>query len=137
MKSLFDYINEEKIQPNGFCILKPGFDDYYENWFDKLTNHYGWKILKQKKIKMTKDQAAELYKPHKDKDFFNDLCDYMSSDYCWCCSCYKDCEDPIENMSKLKYYIRDEWGKSEMKNVMHSSDSLDNVRRESKICLDY
>ena len=36
-------------------------------------------------------------------------------------------------MKKLKDKARDAWGKSEMKNAMHSSDSLKNVERESKI----
>ena len=69
------------------------------------------------------------------KDFYKDLCDYMSSGECLCCSCHKDCEDPIEDMKKLKDKVRENWGKDEMKNGMHSSDSLENVNRESKICL--
>lgn len=136
MKTLQQFIKEKQMEPNGFAILKPGFGDYYDNWIDKLRNHYGWEILQLKKMKLSREKAAELYKVHKDKDFYNDLCDYMSSDWCWCCSCHKDCDDPIENMSKLKDYVRDEWGKSEMKNAMHSSDSLSNVKRETKICFD-
>lgn len=128
------FIKEQNIEPNGFCILKPEFGDYYDNWMDKLTNQYGWEILKQKKLQLSKEQAAELYKQHKDKDFYKDLCDYMSSGECCCCSCYKECDDPIEDMGKLKDYVRDEWGKSEMKNAMHSSDSLENVKREINVC---
>lgn len=134
MKTLIQFIKEQSIEPNGFCILKPEFGDYYDNWMDKLTNQYGWEILKQKKFQLSKEQAAELYKMHKDKDFYNDLCDYMSSGECYCCSCYKDCDDPIKDMGKLKDYVRDEWGKSEMKNAMHSSDSLENVKREVNVC---
>ena len=37
------------------------------------------------------------------------------------------------HMKKLKNKARDAWGKSEMKNAMHSSDSLENVKRESKV----
>ena len=36
-------------------------------------------------------------------------------------------------MDKLKDKVRDMWGKSEMRNAMHSSDSLKNVKRETKI----
>ena len=39
-------------------------------------------------------------------------------------------------MDKLKDQIRNKWSKDDMKNVMHSSDSLQNVKRESKIIFD-
>ena len=38
-------------------------------------------------------------------------------------------------MKEIKHHFRDKYGKDEMKNCMHSSDSLDNVKRESKIIL--
>ena len=55
---------------------------------------------------------------------------------CLCCKCYKECNNPIEEMDKLKDQIRNKWGKDDMKNAMHSSDSLQNVKRESKIIFD-
>ena len=36
-------------------------------------------------------------------------------------------------MKSLKDNIRKQWGINEMKNAMNSSDSIDNVIRESKI----
>ena len=56
---------------------------------------------------LNKEQSKQLYSPHKDKDFYKDLCDYMSSGECLCCSCHKDCEDPIEDMKKLKDKVRE------------------------------
>ena len=50
-------------------------------------------------------------------------------------TCKKLCNDPIQDMNIFKDKIRSEWGKDEMKNAMHSSDSLENVIRESKICM--
>ena len=35
-----------------------------------------------------------------------------------------------------KDQIRNKWSKDDMKNAMHSSDSLQNVKRESKIIFD-
>ena len=70
----------------------------------------------------------------KNSSFYNDLCDYMCSGDCVCCSCYKDCKDPIKDMDTIKQNVRKVWGKDDMKNAMHSSDSLDNVKRESNIC---
>lgn len=133
MKTLIQYIKESNIELNGFCILKPEFLDHTDD-FLALLNNNDWKIIQKKKLLLTKDQAKDLYRPHKDKDFYKDLCDYMSSGECLCCSCYKDCDNPIEDMKKLKDKVRKNWGKDEMKNGMHSSDSLENVNRESKIC---
>lgn len=133
MKTLIQYIKESNIELNGFCILKPEFLDHTDD-FLALLNNNGWKIIQKKKLLLTKDQAKDLYSLHKDKDFYKDLCDYMSSGECLCCSCYKDCDNPIEDMKKLKDKVRKNWGKDEMKNGMHSSDSLENVNRESKIC---
>ena len=132
MKTLIQFIKEQSAELNAFVILKPEFLKYEQQWLDMLTNN-DWQIIQKKKLKLTHEQAEELYKMHKDKDFYKDLCDYMSSDDCICCTCHKDCKDPINEMKKLKDKARDTWGKSEMKNAMHSSDSLKNVERESKI----
>ena len=37
------------------------------------------KILKTKKVKITKEEASEFYKVHQTKPFYNDLCNYLSS----------------------------------------------------------
>ena len=132
MKTLIQFIKEQSAELNAFVILKPEFLKYEQQWLDMLTNN-DWQIIQKKKLKLTHEQAEELYKMHKDKDFYKDLCDYMSSDDCICCACHKDCKDPIKEMKKLKDKARDAWGKSKMKNAMHSSDSLKNVERESKI----
>lgn len=133
MKSLTQYILEQNSSElNGFVILKPEFLKYEKQWLDLLQNN-GWQIIQKKKLKLTHEQAEELYVMHKDKDFYKDLCDYMCSDDCICCTCHKQVNDPIKDMNKLKDKARDTWGKSEMKNAMHSSDSLENVKRESNI----
>ena len=132
MKTLIQFIKEQNAELNAFVILKPEFLKYEQQWLDMLKNN-DWQIIQKKKLKLTHAQAEELYKMHKDKDFYKDLCNYMSSDDCICCTCHKDCADPITEMKKLKHKARDAWGKSEMKNAMHSSDNLENVKRESKV----
>ena len=37
------------------------------------------KILKSKKVKISKEEASEFYKVHQTKPFYNDLCAYLSS----------------------------------------------------------
>lgn len=134
MLSLSQYIlNESKDDYlNGFVILKPEFLNHKDEWL-KILQDNEWDILDKQTLTLSNEQAKELYKMHKDKDFYDDLCKYMSSGECLCCKCYKECADPIEQMDKIKDDIRKKWGKDDMKNAMHSSDSLQNAARESKI----
>lgn len=117
---------------NGFVILKPGFLSHESDFLTLLSNN-GWRILQKKRGTLTQEQAEALYFMHKDKDFYNNLCDYMSSGDSLSCSCQKDCNNPIKDMSTLKDKVRYQWGEDDMKNAMHSSDSIDNVERESNI----
>ena len=39
----------------------------------------GLKIVKSKKVQITKDEAAEFYKVHQTKPFYQKLCAYLSS----------------------------------------------------------
>lgn len=121
-------------KPNGFCLLKPGFLEHEDEFCDML-NKNGWEILNKKRVLLTPDQASTLYINLEKEPFYNKLCDYMSSDDCVCCTCINESsKDPIGDMKQLKECVREMWGKDDMKNAMHSSDSEDNVIRESKIC---
>ena len=134
MKSLTNYICEAMQKKfNGFAILKPEFLDIQDDFEDMLEDN-GWKISDLTKIKMSLDDAKNLYKSHEKEDFYDDLCKYMSSGKCIAYELYKNCEDPIKDLKKLKDKVRDKWGKDDMKNCMHSSDSKENVEREADIC---
>ena len=134
MKSLVQYIKESQLEMNGFVILKPEFLEWEDPWLDLLKNK-GWQIIQKKKCQLSNDQCKELYKMHKGKPFYDDLCKYMSSDKCICCSCYKKCDNPIKEMKDIKDIVREKWGIDDMKNAMHSSDSLENVNRENNIIM--
>jgi nucleoside diphosphate kinase len=97
-KTFFESESVSKL--NGFCILKPEFLNHEEDFLKMLSNN-GWKVVQKDKRKLTQQEAQELYKMHKNKDFYNDLCKYMSSSECLCCSCYKDCKDPIKEIDSL------------------------------------
>ena len=132
MKNITDYIIESQTNVNGFVILKPGFINHYDELHSTLVNNK-WDVLDTAPITLTLPQAQELYLMHKEKDFYNDLCKYMSSGKCICMKCYKKCNDPIEQMASIKDEFRKNYEKDEMRNCMHSSDSLENVKREAKI----
>jgi len=133
-KKTYSSINESENTPklNGFVILKPEFLDHEEDFYKLLKNN-GWDIIQKVKRTLSQEEAEELYKRHKEKPFYNDLCKYMASGDCICCICHKDCKDPIKDMDAIKDKVRNTWGKDKMRNGMHSSDTLDNVNRESKL----
>ena len=61
-------------------IIKPdaverNLENRIKNFFEKNN----LKILKIKKVKISKEEASEFYKVHQTKPFYNDLCDYLSS----------------------------------------------------------
>ena len=61
-------------------IIKP--DAVERNLVEDIKNIFtknNLKIKDSKKIHITKDEAAEFYKVHQSKPFYNDLCAYLSS----------------------------------------------------------
>ena len=61
-------------------IIKPDAVD--RNLIDEIKSIFiknQLKILDSKKIHISKDEAAEFYKVHQSKPFYNDLCAYLSS----------------------------------------------------------
>ena len=61
-------------------IIKP--DAVERNLEDKIKSFFekkNLKIVKSKKVKITKEEAEEFYKVHQAKPFYNELCSYLSS----------------------------------------------------------
>ena len=61
-------------------IIKP--DAVERNLENKIKNFFkekNLKILKSKKVKISREEASEFYKVHQTKPFYNDLCNYLSS----------------------------------------------------------
>ena len=61
-------------------IIKP--DALERNLEDEIKKFYQrekLKILKSKKVKISKEEAASFYKVHQTKPFYSDLCNYLSS----------------------------------------------------------
>ena len=64
-----------------FSIIKP--DATKRNItgsINKLIEERGLRIIAQKRIKLSLDQAKQFYAIHSEKPFFNDLVDYMTSE---------------------------------------------------------
>ena len=96
------------------------------------------KIKDSKKIHITKDEAAEFYKVHQSKPFYNDLCSYLSSGPI--VVMILEGENAIVENRKLmgatdpkkadENTIRRIYGISIDKNSVHGSDSIENAKKE-------
>ena len=63
-----------------FSIIKP--DAVERNKIGEITamlESAGLRIVASKRIKLNQEKAAQFYGIHKDKPFFQDLCDFMCS----------------------------------------------------------
>ncbi len=120
-------------------IIKP--DAIERNLSDKIKSIFSknnLRIVETKKLQISKDEAAEFYKVHQSKPFYDQLCNYLSS-------------GPIEVMilqgdnavtknrelmgatdpkNAEKGTIRKLYGISIDKNSVHGSDSVDNAKIE-------
>ena len=95
-------------------------------------------ILKEKKIKLEKNEAEKFYQVHQSKPFYNDLCIYLSSGPI--VVMILEQENAILENRKLmgatdpknaeENTIRKLYGISIDKNSVHGSDSVDNAKKE-------
>ena len=96
------------------------------------------KIRDTKKIHLTKDEAAEFYKVHQSKPFYNDLCAYLSSGPI--VVMILEGENAVSLNRKImgatdpkkaeNNTIRKLYGISIDKNSVHGSDSAENAKKE-------
>ena len=120
-------------------IIKP--DAVERNLDDKIKSIFinkGFKIVKEKKIKLEKEDAEKFYKVHETKPFYSDLCEYLSSGPVVVMVLEK--EDAILANRRIMGAtdpkkaedgtIRKQFGISIDKNSVHGSDSIDNAKIE-------
>ena len=141
MKSLYQFILEYLSTPEdckAFIIIKPGFLDYKDEIF-KYCNDKGFIMYDHTNpIRLTDKQIKDLYGCHSKEDWYDDLCKYMASgdiiaaEYVFDYDKHPD-TNTISLMKEIKHHFRDKYGKDDMRNCMHSSDSLDHVQKEGKI----
>ena len=60
-------------------IIKPdAVERNLDNEIKEMFKNKGFRILKEKKIQIEKNEAEKFYKVHETKPFYNDLCSYLS-----------------------------------------------------------
>jgi nucleoside-diphosphate kinase len=120
-------------------IIKP--DAVERNLVDeikKIFSDNNLKIINSKKIQISKDEAAEFYKVHQTKPFYNDLCNYLSSGPI--IVMILEGANAITKNRKImgatnpkeaeEGTIRKKFGISIDKNSVHGSDSPENAKTE-------
>ena len=122
-----------------FAIIKPDAvkNEFTGKIYDRIQKA-GFNILAAKLLKMTTEQAGGFYNVHKDKPFFNELIDFMTSGPCMVLALKKENavlawretigatnpEDALENT------IRKDFATSVQENAVHGSDSDENAEKE-------
>ena len=122
-------------------IIKP--DAVERNLIDEIQKIFiknNLKIKDSKKIHITKEEAAEFYKVHQTKPFYDRLCRYLSSGPI--VVMILEGENAITLNRKImgatdpknaeENTIRKLYGISIDKNSVHGSDSLENAKKEIK-----
>ena len=134
MKALKDFINESVEQYKKILVvIKPGF---LNNAAEILSiyKEKSWKLKFSTIKQLQLSEAEELYKVHKKEDFYKSLCEYMSSDITRAMIFVKNTDkNEFEEATTIKDEIRKKWGESDMRNVVHSSDSKENFEHEAGI----
>ena len=122
-----------------FSIIKP--DATKRNItgaINKIIEENNLVIIAQRRIKLSKDKAEGFYSVHRDKPFFNDLIDYMTSGPV--IIQVLEGENAIENYRKImgatnpenadKGTIREKYALNIQENSVHGSDSIENANIE-------
>ena len=120
-------------------IIKP--DAVERNLGDKIKTIFeknNLKIVNSKKIHISKEEAADFYKVHQSKPFYDNLCTYLSSGPIMVI--ILEGVNAVSENRKLmgatnpkdaeENTIRKLFGISIDKNSVHGSDSIDNAKKE-------
>ena len=120
-------------------IVKPdAVERNLENRIKFFFKEKNLKIIKNKKVHITKEEAAEFYKVHQTKPFYKNLCNYLSSGPIVVMvlegegAIFKNRQimgatDPLKAEEGT---LRKMYGLSIDKNSVHGSDSVENAKIE-------
>ncbi len=120
---------------NTFTILKPdAVSKNHTGAILHIINKEGFRIVAIKKTKLSKKDAEKFYEVHKERPFFNELVEYMTSGPIIAAILEK--ENAVEDFRTLigatdpseakEGTIRKDFAESKGKNAIHGSDSNDN-----------
>ncbi len=120
-------------------IIKP--DAVERNLENKIKSFFeakNLKILRSKKVQITKEEATEFYKEHQTKPFYQNLCNYLSSGPIVvmilegekAVSINREIMGATDPLKAEEGTLRKIYGLSIDKNSVHGSDSLESAKTE-------
>ena len=124
-----------------FSIIKP--DATRRNItgdINKVIEESGLRIIAQKRIKLTNEQAENFYSVHREKPFFRDLIEYMTSEPVIvqilsgknCVEKYRSIMGATNPENAEDGTIRKLFALNVQENSVHGSDSVENAQVEIK-----
>jgi nucleoside-diphosphate kinase len=122
-----------------FTMIKPdAVEKNYIGGILKMINDGGFKIVAMKYTQLSKERAGEFYEVHKERPFYGELVDYMSSGPIVAAILEKD--NAMEDFRTLigatnpadaaEGTIRKKYAESIAANAVHGSDSDENAEIE-------
>ena len=122
-----------------FAIIKP---DAVQNGntgkiYDRIIKS-GFNILSARLLRLTMDQAKEFYDIHRERPFFNDLTNFMTSGPCMvlalekenAVSEWRDTIGSTNPKEAAEGTIRKDFATNVQENAVHGSDSDENAQKE-------
>ena len=122
-----------------FTIIKP--DSVEKGNTGKIIAHLeqeGFRILAGRRTQLTEAQARGFYEVHKERPFYNDLVNYMTSGPVWVMALERDIAvthlrevmGATDSQKAAPGTIRNLYGESIERNAIHGSDSPENAAIE-------
>lgn len=121
------------IKPDAFGAGKAG----------KIIAHLeqqGFKVLAARVMRLTKAQAGEFYAVHRERPFYGELVDFMTSGPCMpmvlekagAVAALRDAIGATDPAEAAEGTVRKLFAESKGRNAIHASDSDDNAAREAR-----
>lgn len=121
------------------AIIKPdAVSDGYIGEIISMITKAGFKVKAMKMVHLTVNQAKSFYEVHKQRPFYNDLVEYMTSGPCVPIALEK--ENAVEDYRKLigatdpaqaaEGTVRKLYARNKQFNAVHGSDSDENAEKE-------
>ncbi|MCL6494551.1 MAG: nucleoside-diphosphate kinase [Ignavibacterium sp.] len=121
------------------AIIKPdAVSDGYIGEIISMITKAGFKVKAMKMVHLTVNQAKSFYEVHKERPFYNDLVEYMTSGPCVPIALEK--ENAVEDYRKLigatdpaqaaEGTVRKLYARNKQFNAVHGSDSDENAEKE-------
>ena len=124
-----------------FSILKPDATERnITGAINAIIEKAGLRIVAQKRVRITKEQAEQFYSVHKDRPFFGELVQFMTSGPCMpmvlekagAVAALRDAIGATDPAEAAAGTVRKLYAESKGRNAIHASDSDENAQREAR-----